>query len=158
MEDSDTMTYDKRSIYTDFNNFFSNLAESLLTKLLNPPGKFNLKSVLNFIIADNFCLNKTSEDKVLNTIKKIVISKAASIDRFLGHFLRDGAEVLSRPISEICNLSITRGVFPVACKVAKLKPFYKNRKKTASYNYRPISLIPVISKLIERIVQTNKFP
>ena len=70
MEDSDTMTYDKRSIYTDFNNFFSNLAESLLTKLLNPPGKFNLKSVLNFIIADNFCLNKTSEGKVLNTIKK----------------------------------------------------------------------------------------
>ena len=129
MEDSDTMTYDKRSIYTDFNNFFSNLAESVLTKLLNPPDKFNLKSVLNFIIADNFCLNKTSEGKVLNTIKKIVTSKASSIDRFLEHFLRDGAEVLSRPISKICNLSITRGVFPVACKVAKLKPFYKNRKR-----------------------------
>ena len=46
-----------------------------------------------------------------------------------GRFLRDGAEVLSRPISKICNVSISRGVFLVACKVPKLKPIYKDGKK-----------------------------
>ena len=62
-------------------------------------------------------------------------------------------------LSEICNLSISRGVFPDAYKVAKLKPIYKKGKKTDPSNYRPISLFPIISKVVERIVhdQTNLF-
>ena len=63
------MTYDTRSISTVSKNHFSNLAESLLTQLRNPPDKYNLESVTNyysiFTIADDFCLNKTSENKVL---------------------------------------------------------------------------------------------
>ena len=113
MQDNDTLSYDTRSISTVFKHFFSNLSESLLIKL--PPEKYNLESVINyyssFTITDDFCLNKTSEDKVLKKIWKIEISKAASIDGRSGHFLQDRAEVLSRPISEICNLSISRGVF-----------------------------------------------
>ena len=71
----------------------------------------------------------------------------------------DGDGDLPRPLSEIFNLSICRGVFPDTCKVAKLKPIYKKGKKTYPSNYRPISLIPIISKVIEKIVhdQTNKF-
>ena len=62
-------------------------------------------------------------------------------------------------LSEICNLSISREVFPDAYKVAKLKPIYKKGKKTDPSSYRPISLFPIISKVVERIVhdQTNKF-
>ena len=71
MEDNDTLTYDTRSISKVFKNF-SSLAESLLIKLLNPPDKYNLESVINyyssFTIADDFCLNKTSENKVLKII------------------------------------------------------------------------------------------
>ena len=54
---------------------------------------------------------------------------------------------------------ISHGVFPDSCKVAKLKPFYKKGKKSDPYNHRPISLLPIISKLIERIAhnQTNNF-
>ena len=86
------------------------------------------------------------------------MSKAASIDRLSGCFLRDGAEVLSRPISDMCNLSISRGLFSDACKVAKLKSIYKIGKKTKPSNDIPISFLPIISKMIERIPydQTKK--
>ena len=49
--------------------------------------------------------------------------------------------------------------FSDACKIAKLKPIYKKGKKTDPSNYIPISLLPIISKVIERIVhdQRNKF-
>ena len=163
MEDNDTLTYDTRSISKVFKNLFSSSAKSLLVKLPNPPDKYNLESVINyyssFTIANDFSLNKTSENKVLKIILKIEISKAAGIDKLSGWFLRDAAEILSRIICEIWNLSISRGVFPDACKIAKLKPIYKKGKKTDPSNYRPISLLPVISKVIERIVhdQTNKF-
>ena len=74
MEDNDTLTYDTRSISTVSKNFLSSLAESLLIKLPIPPDRDNLESVINdyssFIIADDFCLNKNSENNVLkNNLK-----------------------------------------------------------------------------------------
>ena len=88
MEDNDTLTYDTRSISKVFKNLFSSSAKSLLVKLPNPPDKYNLESVINyyssFAIADDFSLNKTSENKVLKIILKIEISKAAGIDKLSG--------------------------------------------------------------------------
>ena len=144
MEDNDTLTDDTRSISTVFKNFFSDLAKFLLTKLPNPPDNYNLESNINYYssltITDDFCLNKTSENKVFNIIKKIDISKTAGIDRLSGCFLRGGAEILSRPISEICNLLISRrAVFPDAGKAAALKPIYKKGEKRDTSNYGPVS-------------------
>ena len=163
IEENDTLTYDTRSISKIFKNFFSNLAKSLLIKLPNPPDKYNLQSVLryysSFTISDYFCLSNTSEEKVLKIMTNIESSKAAGVDKLSGRFLKDGANILAKPISALCNLSISQGVFPSACKVAKLKPIFKKGKKTDPSNYRPISLLPSISKIIERVIhdQTNAF-
>ena len=72
------------------------------------------------------------------------MSQAAGIDKLSGRFFRDAAEILSRPICEICNLSITSGVFPYACKIAKLKPIYKKGIKTDPSNCRSFSLLPIL--------------
>ena len=74
-------------------------------------------------------------------------------------FLKDGAEVLATPISQLCNLSILTSSFPDNCKTAKLLPLYKKGCKTDPQNYRPISLLPLISKVIEKVVhnQTQTF-
>ena len=63
------------------------------------------------------------------------------------------------PIGEIFNFSVSRGGFPDTCKVSKLKPIYKKGKMTDPFNYIPISLPLIISKVIKRIVhdQINKF-
>ena len=86
-------------------------------------------------------------------------SKAAGVDKFSGRFLKDGVNILAKPISALCILSISQRVFPSACKFAKLKPIFKKGKKTGSYNYRPISLLLSISKIIARVIhdQTNAF-
>ena len=77
MEDNDTLTYDTQLISTVFKNVFSNLTESLPTKLPNPLDKYNLESVTSyyssFTITYDFCLNKTSKDKALKIILKIDI-------------------------------------------------------------------------------------
>ena len=83
-------------------------------------------------------------------------SKAAAVDKLSGRFLKDGANILAKTISALCNLSISQGVFPSACKVAKLKPIFKMGKKTDPSNYRPISLLPSISKIIERVIHDQK--
>ena len=92
-------------------------------------------------------------------MQNIDISKAAGIGNLSGKCLKGGAEILVKPLIEICNLSITSRTFPNACKVAKFRPIFKKGKKTDPSNYRPISLLPLISKVLERVIhdQTNAF-
>ena len=92
-------------------------------------------------------------------MKDLNPSKAVGIDNLSGKFLKDGADILARPISQLCNLSIKLGSFPRSCKIAKVKPLSKKGAKTDPQNYRPISLLPILSKITERIThdQTQEF-
>ena len=156
VEDNKHLKYDLKSVAQTFSKFYSNLAESLLNNLSNSPNKFDINSVhhyyKNLEIKDYFNLNLTTEKKVLKVLQFIEISKAAGIDKISGRFLKDSANILAKPIAKICNISISSGLFPSDCKLAKLKPLYKKGSKTNPENFRSISLLPLISKVIERIV------
>ena len=56
------------------------------------------------------------------------------------------------PITQICNLYIKFSHFPKDCKVAKLKPLYRKGTKTDPKNFRPISPLPIVSKIIEKVM------
>ena len=163
IEETDSLTYDTSPISKVFKKSFSNLSKSLLIKLPNPSDKYNLQSVIRcysiFTISDDFCLSNASNEEVLKIITNIESSKAVEVDKPSGRFLKDGANMLAKLISALCNLSISQVVFPNAWKLAKLKPIFKNGKKTDPSNYRPISLLPSISKVIERVIhhQLNAF-
>ena len=62
-------------------------------------------------------------------MQNIGILKAAGLDNLSGKFLKAGAEILAKRLSEICNLSITSSTFPNVNKVAKLEPIFKKDKK-----------------------------
>ena len=76
----------------------------------------------------------------------------AGPDNLAGKFLKDGASILATPMTELCNLSISFARFPNDCKQAKWKPLFKKGNKDEPKNYPPISLLPQISKVIEKIV------
>ena len=94
----------------------------------------------------------TTEDVVLRLLKNIEVSKVASIDNLPGRFLKDGAVILAKPITNICNLSIQSGIFPDPCKPAKLKPLFKKGSIMDPSTCRTISLLPLTSKIFEKIV------
>ena len=113
-----------------FRNYYSTLAENLMKMLPKPDNKYSINSVVKYyehmILGDYFHLASVSENSILTILKATQVSKAAGIDNLSGRFLKDGAKVLSKPISELCNLSITSEKFPDPCKVIKLKPLCKN--------------------------------
>ena len=80
------------------------------------------------------------------------IDKVAGIDNIPGKFLKDGANILAKPISELCNFCIKYSLFPTDCQIAKLKPLFRKGSTTLPKNYRPISLLPLISKIIEKVI------
>ena len=95
-------------------------------------------------------MKETAEDIVLKLFKNIDISMAAGVDNLPGRFLKDVAVILAKPVTEICNLSIKSKIFPDPCKLAKLKPIFKKGSRMDPSNYRPISLLPLISKILEK--------
>ena len=99
------------------------MAKTLLQKLPPHPNKNGIDSVKkiykNLNITTKFQLKPTTEDIVLELLKNIDISEAAGVDNLPGRFLKDGAVVLAKPVTEICNLSIKSKIFPDPCKLAK---------------------------------------
>ena len=92
-------------------------------------------------------------------LKGLNTSKAAGIDSLSGKFLKDGTDILARPISQLFNLSVKLSLFPRSCKIAKVKPLFNKSSKTDPQNSPPISLLPILSKIVERIIhdQTQEF-
>ena len=86
----------------------------------------------------------------------MVISKlkdgAPGRDGILPKHLKCISESITYPLSKIANLSLEQGVFPTKLKIAIVSPLYKAKDPMFFNNYRPISLLSVFSKIIERFM------
>ena len=97
--------------------------------MTNTTYKSVIRYYSSFTISNYFSLSNTSEEKFLKIMTNIGSSKATGVDKLSGRFLKDDANIFAKPISALCNLWISQGVFSNACNVAKLKPGFKKRKK-----------------------------
>ena len=148
-----------------FKKFCSTLADDLVKNLPPASSIFGLLLVCQYynktlkLPNPRFKFTFVSEDSVLKILKNMDENKAAGLDNLPGKFLKDGGTILAKPLSQICNQSIKYSTFPNDCKIAKLKPLFKRVSKTDPKNYRPLSLLPLISKIIEKIIhdQTQNF-
>ena len=72
---------------------------------------FTLNTVIRhykgIIQSDSFNLATVSENTILTSLKNTKVSKTAGLDNLSGRFLKDGARVLAKPITDLCNLSVT---------------------------------------------------
>ena len=97
----------KKTISKNFKDFSSNLAASLLIRLFNAPNKYNLESALQYysecIIEKPFHMSDTSQEEVLGIMQNIHFLRATGIDKLSRKFLKDGAEILAKPIKESCT-------------------------------------------------------
>ena len=122
------------------------------------PNKFTSQTTKNYYaktscnVSNDFEFSNISEEDVKKILLSLDTSKAAGMDQIPAKFLRDGAEVLALPLGNIINLSIKLSTFPEECKIAKLKPIFKKGARTDPKNYRPISLLPLVSKIIEKSI------
>ena len=71
--------------------------------------------------------------------------------------LKYAAEELAGPIRTIVNKSISLGIYPDDWKISRVMPLFKSGTKTNPSNYRPISLTPVISKVLEKVIKRQLF-
>ena len=157
------MFFEPKEVSRIFKNFYENLAQSLVDKLPASPNKFNNETTKmyydNLGISGELKFSEVDPIQICDFLRKTNISKAPGIDKLSGIFIRDGAEILAAPLSQIVNLSILSSTFPDLGKISKLKALFKKGSKVDPKNYRPISLLPLLSKVFETVIhlQTAKF-
>ena len=95
---------------------------------------------------------RTSEDEVKELIKGIDIHKSSAIDNLSSRLLKDGFMDLVPKVTTLFNMSLRMGIIPKGWKEAAVIPLHKGGAKSDVNNLRPISLLPVPGKLLERIV------
>ena len=110
----------------------------------------------NCNVKERLLFAKIESDRVLKIIKNFDESKAPDIDNLSGIFLKDGASLITTPITQLCNVSISSSGFPDTCKIAKPKQLFKKGSKADLKNYRPISQLPRMSKVMSKLSNTQK--
>ena len=147
-----------------FNDYFTSIASSLVEKLPPCSGRFGDDPVIDFYQNQNvshntFDLVSVTVDQVSSILNSIIASKATGLDDLPASFIKGGSSVIANPLTHIVNLSITIGTIPDDMKVARVVPLYNKKSKTNGENYRPISVLSIISKIFERVVfnQLNNF-
>ena len=103
----------------------------------------------------HFDIPPISRDKVLKYLSHIDVSKATGCDQIGPRLLKTAAPYIVDSITYICNQSIQDGVFPEKWKVGKVAPLHKNGSKEDVNNFRPISVLPVLSKILAKHVHDS---
>ena len=106
---------------------------------------------------DIFKFSTITPGYVLKHLNRLKRNKATGIDSLPPNLLKDCAEEIAGPISHIINLSLTTSTVPTIWKSAKINPAFKSGNPDLVENYRPISILPTLSKLLERTVHDQLY-
>ena len=156
----DSVTYtDSFDISNIFNKHFVNIASSV-NRNTSSPVDHSLDYLVDFISSkfsenSSFTIPPLSDDFVLDKLQHLSSNKASGLDGLNSHFLKIAASSISPSLTKILNLSIATGIFPNLWKIAKVTPLFKDGSLFECSNYRPISVLSIISKIIERHVHDS---
>ena len=157
---NENVCFESKSIAEHMNNYFLNIANMLVSKLPSPSNFFSTASsiIRNFysfdknVISNSFMLTSISEQFVNTELSNLNINKSTGYDGIPAKFLKDASSEIKGVVTFLVNLSIITNEFPDELKHAKVKPLFKKNKKTEVENYRPVSILCIVSKILERAV------
>ena len=135
------------------NSFFIEKVKNLRANL--PPCTSDPLSHLKMAMATRtsiFALKPVHPDTVVNVVKNLKNSKSTGLDNIDVRTLKIIVEDIAPALTHVINLSITSMVFPNVWKLAKLVPLLKKGDPLCPSNYRPVALLSVLSKVLEKVV------
>ena len=144
-------TFDNNLIASKMNEYFSNVGERLASDFSSPPSNDNdFVHYLGEPLQESFSFESVSESTVYEIILSIKNS-SPGYDQIPIQIYKEYFRFIGCLITKICNSSLQLGEFPKELQIAKVKCLFKSGDKKLIKNYRPISLLPSFSKIIEKI-------
>jgi hypothetical protein len=141
---------DQKNVANMFNKYFTNVAQNLVDKMGETKNSF--KDYLKNTNINSMFLEETTSDEVTKLINNIDVKKAEDIYGISPKLVKIAGPQISEALASIFNLSFEQGIFPDILKKAKIFPIHKADNKMVTSNYRPISILPICSKLLEKLM------
>lgn len=145
-----TLTDNKLIISNEFCNFFSNIGKNLAQQI--PTSQFSFSKFLKNSTESSIFFTPTDYEEISKIILKLKPQKSSGIDGISNILIKKISNSIISPLCIAINKSLQSGQVPNILKTAKVIPIYKSKDEQLFTNYRPISLLPNISKILEKVV------
>ena len=146
---NDQVIENGHDIANQFNRFFVNVGSTLANKI--PVSNECPIDFMKFNNASVFGVTQVEESEIVNIISNFNDS-AAGWDEFKPKVIKSIKHSVKIPLAHISNVSFTSGIFPKELKIANIVPIFKADDEVVFTNYRPVSVLHVFSKLLERLM------
>ena len=148
-------TNNPSKIANDFNDYFTKVGSNLASNI--DTGNSHFTDFTPPPCQSSLFLYSTHNHEIITIVKHLKSSKSSGSDGISVYLLKQIINCIATPLSHIFNLSLSTGKCPNALKLAKVIPIYKKDDPSQISNYRPISLLPSISKVLEKIIYKRLF-
>jgi hypothetical protein len=149
---------DSDNIANLFCQYFSNVGQEYANAIPSADRPFsdylNSRQNTNY---NTLYFSPTDPNYIIKIVKSLKATKSCGNDNFSSVFLKHTYNGIAVPLSILINKSLSTGIFPDALKIAKVIPIYKAKDKDNVTNYRPISLLSAVSKVIEKVVHKRLY-
>ena len=152
-------TEDTSEIAEHFNSFFTAIGQELVDKFEDKQNSFQKFMPAPVPVDQEMRFLEIDTSDYHNIISSMKAKRSTGFDEVSNKLIKEIQVEIREPIMDIINMSLCTGVVPRAWKTAKIIPLHKSGDKTDANNYRPISLLSALSKIMEKVVhkQTYQF-
>ena len=156
------MCFEPDKVANHINEFYTTIASRRVDKLLPSTNKYGTDSKLFRdyykklgVSPNSLILTPVTREFVFKELDNLDVNKSTGPDGIPARFLKDGASIIADPITNIVNFSILSNVVPDDMKIARVRPLFKKNSRTDVGNYRPVSILNITSKILERAVHVQ---
>ena len=148
---------DKLEIANEMNRQFVEMGANLAKKLNTTEANFTDYLPYPNPNYERFILYLITEPEVRKLIQELDINKSVGIDEIPAKILKWSASILVPILTKLFNKCILGGIYPDSLKIARVKPIFKGGNKNDTTTYRPISILPQINRLFEKLLRDRLY-
>ena len=120
-----------------------------------PPTKKTFTDYLRKPNSENFIITPTTPEEISDLIHNLKSSKSIGPYNIPTKIMKIAKEIISLPLSQLINDSISKGLFPNMWKLAQVIPIFKSHSRLLCINYKSISVLSNISKIFEKVIHSR---
>ena len=141
---------DETEILNLLNRHFSTIGNNMAKKV--PDSNIDPLRYINHDNSGSFFMSPTSLDEIVKLIDSLDTNKAPGSDGIPCYLIKMTKSIIAPVLCDLFNVCINKSVFPNIFKIAEVKSLFKGGDRRVKENYRPISLLPLFSKLFEKVI------
>ena len=149
--DNDLNVDNIEEVVNKFNHFFVSVGPKLAEKIPDPPMTGSTNEEVIERNPSSMFLRAIEEKEIIETVNKCKNKMSSDCHDIDMKTVKRVIAGISKPLTHIFNLSFQTGQFPHKMKLAKVTPLYKTGDRHHFTNYRPVSLLPQFSKILEKL-------